>query len=168
MKRALFHNRSTERISQYVLYAMVSLTALLFALFWIVGYNRPFADDPNFVEPLFTNALLLFMLLLFVAAVAVAVWSVSRSLKKRGKSERMDNNIPVKMIAYGVVGLTFLLLIITFLLGSSSSMQVNGRVFSDVFWLKMSDMFVNTSLAMILIAAGAVIFGLTRYYRKER
>lgn len=167
MKFPSLHHRSTERISQYILYALIALTALLFVLFWAVGYDRPFEDDPNFVEPLFTNALLVFMFLLLVAAVAVAAWAVSRSLKKRGHGERMSNNIPIKLISYSVTGLTCVLLVLTFLFGSSSSITINGNAFADYFWLKMSDMFVNTSLGMILIALGAVVFGLTRYYRKS-
>ena len=168
MKLMHFHNRSTERISQYILYALIALTAVVFVLFWLVGYDRPFVNDPNFVEPLFTNVLLIFMFLLFVVAVAVAVWSVSESLKKRGQSDRMSNNIPIKTISYSVAGLTCLLLIFTFLLGSPSAMNVNGHVYADHFWLKMSDMFVNTSLALIIVAVGTVLFGLTRYYRKEK
>lgn len=167
MKFPSLHHRSSERISQYILYALIALTALLFVLFWTVGYDRPSADDPNFVEPLFTNVLLVFMFLLLVTAVAVATWAVCESLKKRGRGERMINNIPVKLISYSVTGLTCLLLALTFLFGSSSSVTINGTAFTDSFWLKASDMFVNTSLGMILIALGAVVFGLTRYYRKS-
>ena len=46
-------------------------------------------------------------------------------------------------------------------------MMVNGAHFTDAFWLRVTDMFVNTSLSLLVIAAGVVIFGATRYYRKE-
>ena len=46
-------------------------------------------------------------------------------------------------------------------------MSVNGHMFSDAFWLRMSDMFVNSSLLLLVLAAGVVAFGATRYYRKE-
>ena len=56
----------TERISQRVLYLLIALTVMVFALFYFVAYDRPFADDPSFNAPLFTDLLLVFMLLLVV------------------------------------------------------------------------------------------------------
>ena len=47
-------------------------------------------------------------------------------------------------------------------------MIVNGQNFTDGFWLRMTDMFVNSSLLLLVLAAGVVVFGATRYYRKER
>ena len=37
-------------------------------------------------------------------------------------------------------------------------MHINGTVYSDTFWLRISDMFVNTSIAMIIMAGETVIF----------
>lgn len=45
-------------------------------------------------------------------------------------------------------------------------MQVNGNEYGDWLWLKLSDMFVFTSLLMLLGAIVAVLFGATRYVRK--
>ena len=37
----------TERISQRVLYLLIALAVMVFALFYFVAYDRPFADDPR-------------------------------------------------------------------------------------------------------------------------
>ena len=46
--------------------------------------------------------------------------------------------------------------------------MVNGENFTDSFWLRITDMFVNSSLLLLVLAAGVVAFGATRYYRKGR
>lgn len=70
---------STEKRSSRVLYALVGLIIIVFALFWLIGFDRPFDDDPNFNSPLFTDALLIVTALIFLFGVGLAVWSVVRS-----------------------------------------------------------------------------------------
>lgn len=52
---------STEKISQRVFYCLLGLAALVFALFFLVGYDMPFEENPDFNAPLFTNVLLFLM-----------------------------------------------------------------------------------------------------------
>ena len=57
-------------------------------------------------------------------------------------------------------------MLITFLLGSAEPVTVNGVEFADTFWLKATDMFINTSLVLLLVAVCGVAFGLSGYCRK--
>lgn len=155
-----------KKLPSRVLYVLVGLSVVVFALFWLIGYDRPFDEDGNFNAPLFTDVLLVFMLLLTAGACGVAVWSAIRSNKASGGGERVVNNIPVRMIGRCVVGGTALALVLTFLFGSSAPMKINGADYADTFWLKASDMFVATSLLMIVAAVGAVVYGATKYIRK--
>jgi len=41
-------------------------------------------------------------------------------------------------------------LVLTFLLGSSSPVMTNGVRFADPFWLKTTDMFIYTSILLII------------------
>ncbi len=160
-------NWTAEQLSSRVLYVLIAIAVVIFALFWLVGFDRPFADNPNFVAPLFTDAVMMLMEVLLVCAIAFTLWAAGHALKVRGKGESLDNGVPVKKIGYGLVFGTMLLLIGTFLLGSSSEMTINGVKYADTFWLKTSDMLIYTSLLMMLAAVAAVIFGSTRYYRRK-
>ena len=80
----------------------------------------------------------------------------------------MTNGIPARRITYTTYGITALILLLTFVFGSTQTMMVNGENFTDSFWLRMTDMFVNSSLLLLVLAAGVVAFGATRYYRKGR
>ena len=47
-------------------------------------------------------------------------------------------------------------------------MMINGQKYADTLWLKAADMFIYTALLLLIAAIGAVVYGATRYYRKEK
>ena len=156
-----------EKLSSKVLGGCIALAAVLFAMFWLVGFDRLYDEDPNFTAPLFTDVLIVLMELLVLAAAGCAVWSVARGLQIRGKSEARENNVPVKKIAYAVGWGIVALLVLTFLLGSSAPMTVNGVEYADAFWLKAADMLIVTSLVLMAVAVGAMVYGATKYVRRD-
>lgn len=155
-----------KKLPTRLLYVLSGITVLVFALFWLVGFDRPYEDDGNFNAPLFTDALLVLMLLLTVGAIGVAAWSAIRSGKVNRGGERVVNNIPVRKIGLAVAAGTAAMLLLTFLLASSDPMRINGLDYTDAFWLRASGMFVSTSLAMIIVAIATVVYGATKYIRR--
>ncbi len=165
MKRPDLRHISTERLSQSVLYVLTALIAVVFALFYLVGYKHPFEEDPDFNAPLLTGTLIVFQAVLVIIAVAVTVAAALRALRKSNREERTVNGIPAARIAAAVAAGTLLIAVVTFAAGSSRPMTVNGNTYTDAFWLKTADMFVFTSLLLIIAAVGSVAFGATRYLR---
>lgn len=159
---------SSEKISQRVFYLLIGVSVVVFALFFLVGYDMPFEENLDFNAPLFTNLLLGLMSIMLLAAFALAIISVVKGYRKTLKGKANTNGIPEnKIFRFTWLG-TLVLLILTFLIGSSSPLSMNGEVFNDWTWLKASDMFVYTSIVMLLLAIGSVIFGATRYIRKKQ
>ena len=158
-------SKSAEKISQQVFYVMIALAVIVFGLFYLVGYDMPFDENPDFNAPLFTDVLISLMWLFLVGGVGLAVYSMVKDYRK-SKSEAVVNGVPVRRIfRFTWLGM-LLALILTFALGSGSPMLINGEHYADWLWLKLSDMFVITSLLMLLAGVGAVVFGATRYIRK--
>lgn len=155
-----------RKLPSRVLYVLSGITVLVFALFWLVGFDRPYEDDANFNAPLFTDVLLVLMLLLTVGAIGVAAWSAARSGKVNRGGGRVVNNIPVRKIDLAIAVGTVVMLLLTFLLASSGPMKINGLNYTDTFWLRVSGMFVSTTLVMIFVAVAAVVYGATKYIRK--
>ena len=162
-----FHLWSTERISQTVLYIIVGIAVVVFALFFLVGYNMPSVEEPSFNAPLLTDALLILMIALLVVAAIIGFLAVIAGLRKRDSSDKNVNGVPAAKISMITFGFTFAMLLLTFVFGSTDSMTINGHQFSDVVSLKLTDMFVQTSIVMIVVAVAAVIFGYTRYIRRN-
>lgn len=159
---------SSERISQTVLYALTGISVLAFALFYLVGYDRPYDENPDVNAPLLTGVLVTFLLVLVFLALAVTTVALVRDIKRHAREDKTVNGIPATRIAYGVAAGTILLLVLTFVTGSSRPIAVNGVAYSEALWLRVADMFVGTSLLLIAAAIVAVIFGATRYARRGK
>ena len=157
-----------ERISQRVLYVIVALSAIVFLAFYLIGYDTPFAGNTAFNAPMLTDVLLWFMWGLLAITTIASIVAVVRGIRRANRSEGVTNGIPARRITYTTYGITALILLLTFVFGSTQTMMVNGENFTDSFWLRITDMFVNSSLLLLVLAAGVVAFGATRYYRKGR
>lgn len=168
MKHLDLQHRSTEQLSRWVLYALSALTACLFALYYLVGYDQPYVENPDFNEPLLTTALLFFMYALLVTTVGIGVWSILRETKRRRSESKVSNGIPTSIISRCVAGGTLMVFVLTFALGSTQPLVTNGKSFTDSMLLRMADQFINTSIFLLIAAALAVAFGMTRYYRKQK
>ena len=145
----------TRQLSARLLYGMVGVALLLFALFYLVGYDMPYVFDPQYNSPLFTDGVLVFIYLMLAAAVAAAVCSVARESRLRSRS-RVVNRIPVRKISLSVGGGLLAVMAAACALGSGQPLAVNGRMFDDALWLRLSDMFIATVGVMLLAAAAAV------------
>lgn len=160
-------NKSAEQVSQRIFYILIALAVLVFGLFFLVGYDMPFEENPDFNAPLFTDVLIGLMWLFLVGGIGLAIYSMWKDYRG-SRSEAVVNGVPVRRI-FRVTWIGLLaLLVLTFALGSSAPMLINGENYADWLWLKLSDMFVITSLLMLLAGMGAVIFGATRYIRKVK
>ncbi len=158
---------SAERISRRVLYILVGMTAVLFAAFRFVGYDMPYLENPDFNAPLLTGVLVWFMSLLVAVAFVVTVFSAVSGMRKNRDEARVVNGVPAARIAWATAAGTLVLMLVTLALGSAAPLTVNGAEYTDALWLRVADMFVNTSIVMTGLAVAAVAFGATRYIRKK-
>lgn len=108
---------------------------------------------------LFITILLGGIYILLAVAVALIIWSAIRTIRLR-QQQKPDFGMPQKHIVWGVTLLLVLTLGITYLLGSSQPLSINGDIYQDVFWLRLSDMFINSTLILLVIAAFACGFSM--------
>lgn len=169
MRKLNFKRWSSEKISQRIFYFIVGLSVVVFGLFFLIGYDMPFEENPDFVAPLFTDVLLSLMCLLLLASFLLAVWAVVHTYRSSGQVDEVSQShgIRGRRISQVTWGVTAVLLIVTFILGSSSPLLVNGQNYQDWLWLKVSDMLVYSTVIMLVVAVASVLFGATRYIRKD-
>lgn len=167
-KLSVSHIKSmpADKLSGYVLVVLIALAVLLFGAFYLFGYNNPYEEDANFNAPLFTDALMVFVYVLGTVAVVVAVVSIVRSVKQHSVGDYESNGVPAAKIVYSTVALLVVSMILTFAFGSSEPLDVNGVKFTETALLKMTDMFINTSIILGVVAVAAVVFGMSGYNRK--
>lgn len=159
--------QKTERISTRILYALVGVAVVVFALFYIVGYNLPYIYDPSYNAPLFTDVVLWLLYAMTLVAICVAACAVWHGYRTRS-AEAIVNGIPAARIAWITVALLVVSLVVGFVIGSSVPVRVNGKAFDNTFWLKTTDMFIFAITALVVVAVVAVVFSMSGLNRKTR
>lgn len=148
----------TLTISSRVLMVLVGIIAVAFGAFYLIGYDNPYEENPSFNAPKLTNVILIISYLLIIGTILLTVFSLVMAFRNRNKSAAVVNNVPAARIAYIVSGSVVLLLVLTFLFGSSAPMTINGKQYAQTLWLKTADMFIFTALAMLVAAVAAVAY----------
>ena len=138
--------------SRKVLYLLVTITVVVFALFYLVGYNHPWAEDPDFIEPRLTSVLMVFAILVLLMAVLVTAWAVVRTMRRRRNAKADSHGVPAALI----------------LMGASSAIMVNGEEYHEEGWLKAANMFVLSSIILIVVATAVVAIATIRTYLNNR
>ena len=111
-------------------------------------------------SPLFIDIVLYTIYVLLAAAVLLTVWSVVRGFRRCGgtKVRGYENGVPVRRIAWLTVGVLVVTLVVTWLTASTQPLNINGKTYADVFWLRISDMLINTAIVLIVMVVGVMIF----------
>lgn len=148
--------------SKCIFFALIILAVLVFGAFFLIGYRLPYEDNPAYNAPALTNVLLVFILLLLFATIGVCIWSIATHLRQR-KAMGTENLVPVRKVTLFVVGGTVCLLLVSFLLASSSPIRINVADYEHTFWLKMAGMFVTASVVMIVVALCAILYDYVRH-----
>ena len=114
------------------------------------------------------DVLLWVVYLLLGVVSGLIIWSSIHSLLCHQKTVEPTRGVPARAIAWGAVALLAITLALTFLLGSSKPMLINNQWLKDVFWLKLADMFIYTTMIMLVIAAIGVVVGSSGIFRKVK
>jgi len=129
------------------------------------------------------NLMLILMALSLAIALVAVAWSsyVSLQQKKRARSYRHQamkssqgegseakqgkRGLSGRNVTVIVAAGTILLLLITFLLASASPLMINGQPFESGFWLRAADMFIVSSVVLLIVAAA--VYAYAEYVSKK-
>ncbi len=149
---------SAGKLSYAILYSITALTAVVFMLFYCIGYNMPSMWNESVNSPLLTDLVLVLMILMLVSALAVTVYSKVRSLKV-SHTETVVNGINGKKITRLVILCVLLIMAISFIAFPTGNYSIiGGQVYSNEIWLRMANMFVFTSLALIAMGLSVILY----------
>ena len=104
----------------------------------------------NLISPAIADVMLWLMYLAVTVALLVTAYSVWHGLRFRRKGDDVVNGVPAGRIGW-IVAIGFVLcMVITFALGSTTPILTNGQWLKDTFWLRVADMFIYTSIILII------------------
>jgi len=90
------------------------------------------------------------MYVTLVVAIGVTAYSVWHGLRNRSKGSDVVNGVPAGRIGWIVAAGFVVVMIVTFVLGSTKPVVTNGVLLTDTFWLRAADMFIYTSIILII------------------
>jgi len=101
---------------------------------------------------------LIIIYLVIAVALCAVMWSVLRTMKIVGKTSGKAHGIPVRRINIAICASIVIIMILSFIIGSTDPMHINAQSYNNTFWLRMSNMFVFTGISTITVAAIAMAY----------
>ena len=115
-------------------------------------------DTNSIISPVVADIMLWLMYIAMAVAIGVTLLSVINRLRLRTKDDEIINGVPQKRVARTVAVAFVACMAITYLAGSTTPVTTNGQLFADTFWLKATDMFIYTTVILIVgCFAGVVV-----------
>ncbi|MBQ0062406.1 MAG: hypothetical protein KBS94_00070 [Prevotella sp.] len=148
-------------MAKKIKHILIGLIALVFILFYCIGFDMPWSRNPEFSEPLFTNIVLWLVVVVLIAAFAVAVISVIATNKHRHSAiNRNDDHRGLRI--GGLVALLTVVMLISAFVSGTDALMVNGKTCEDALTLRMAGMFVLTIVIMLILAIAITVASMVR------
>ena len=149
------------KVSYYVFYVCVALIVIVLALFFGVGYGE--VNAAGLTEPAYTDTLIYLMYGLFAVAViatlVAAIMQFGGALKENPKGALKS--------LFGLI-LMVVLLIVTYSMGSAAPVAMgDGPIYDDAVMLRVTDMFLYSTYALLVIAAIGTLLNLTGIFKQR-
>lgn len=156
----------TEKLSKTMLNACIAVILIVFACFFLVGYDNPMGD---YNEPKCTEAVIYLMYVLTGITAALAVWSAIKSIKDgMGASGENLSGVPGGKISF----ISVILLIASLAIGLLTNLNepdftaADGTVTSGAM-VSVVDMFIISIYILMAAAAIAVVVNMSGVVKKN-
>ena len=106
---------------------------------------------------LLVDVILWAVYLLLIIGVGAAIWSAVHGVRTHEKEVDPLASKHTQTIGYVTVALVAVLMVLTYALASTHPVVSNGKPFTDALWLRLTDMFIFTSILLICICSVMVV-----------
>lgn len=150
---------STENISKWLLRALLGFTAVLFALFFLVGFDTPYEEDPKMNAPILTDAVLYACIGFTVIAIILTIWSVVKQLVTGGNTTSKEIGIAAHTGTFSVIVLAVSVVIglIVGIANKSEHMLINGEDWNVPGDLITTDTCLISIIILLAVALVSLI-----------
>ena len=151
-----------EKISKYTLWAGMGISIVILLLFFVVGYDRPFEENPKFTDPMLTDALLIWTYFLVFAAIVVTIWSLIHGATTKGTGTMKETGLIAKSgtIAWGICICSLVLGLILGFISKDENMLINGKDWNNPFDIIITDMSMVSILILLIVTICATIYSM--------
>lgn len=157
----------TEKLSSWSLWGCIALTIIVFACFFLIGYDNP---QGEYNAPKCTEALIIFMYFLAGVALVLTVGSVINSLMTgAGSSNEQLTGVPGSKVALFSVAALVVSLVPGLVqgLGESEFTAADGTV-TTATMVMVTDMFILSIYILILLTIASVVFNMLKSFLSKK
>lgn len=151
-----------EKVSKYTLGAGMGISIVILVLFFVVGYDRPFEENPKFTDPMLTDALLIWTYFLVFAAIVATVWSLIHGATTKGTGTMKESGLIAKSgpIAWGICLVSLVLGAILGFIGKNENMLINGKDWNNPFDIIITDMSLVSIIILLIVTIIATVYSM--------
>jgi len=96
------------------------------------------------------DAILILMALAIVAALGATAFSALRNLRQGVSGFHRTT--------WATLALLVVVLLVGLIFSSSNPLKINGNVFADAFWLRLSDVLIISSVCLFVVACAGIVY----------
>jgi hypothetical protein len=149
-----------QKYSEYVLWAIMAVSAVVLVIFFAWGYDTPYEENPQFIAPLFSDGLILLQVVLIILCAFLMVGGAINSLTIGGKKNQELTTIADKVsnpIAWGTCFVSLVIGVIYGITFKDEAMIINNQAWQNPTESIMADICIWSILILI---AGTVVAGI--------
>ena len=157
----------TQLISKYVMLGVIAVSAIVFLLFFFVGWDDEYVGD--FVAPMFTSLLLFLMYGCVLLPAGLTVWSVVKTAQSnKGVDSASYTGVPGGKIIMFTCLITIVSLAIGGVLGiGEEDFRAADGTVTTGGWVTVVDMFIWSMYILVLVAICAICVTMSGYLTKS-
>jgi succinate dehydrogenase hydrophobic anchor subunit len=149
-----------QKYSEYVLWAIMAVSAVVLVIFFAWGYDTPYEENPQFIAPLFSDGLIILQVALIILCAFLMVGGAINSLTIGGKKNQELTTIADKVsnpIAWGTCFVSLVIGVIYGITFKDEAMIINNQAWQNPTESIMADICIWSILILI---AGTVVAGI--------
>ena len=141
---------TVEWTSKITLWVLIGISLVILVLFLLIGYDRPYEENPSFNDPQLTDVLIIWTYILIVATTLTTIIAVIGGLiNGSGKSLHAEKGLASKanLIAWGTFIVSVIIGLVVGIKNKNEFLLINGKNENDATDIILTD----TSMIAILI-----------------
>ncbi len=147
-----------DKISKITLWSLMGISVVIFILFFLVGFDTPWEENPKQYDPKFTDALIIWSMVLSAVTLAMMLVSFFMYVKEYGfnKSYIYTWGLPIITLAIGaIIGFS----------NKSEVMLINGKDWNtpakpETFNMVLTDSVMVSIGILFVLSIAAIIYSI--------
>ncbi len=149
-----------QKYSDYVLWAIMAISAVVLVIFFAWGYDTPYEENPDFIAPKFSDGLIILQAALIVICAIAMVAGAINSLTVGGKKKSEMSTVADKVsnpIAWGTCFVSIVIGVVYGIMFQNESMIINNQAWQNPTESIMADICIWSIGILIL---GTLVAGI--------